>query len=153
MPIDLRKELPALLPGAIAWAKEQAQRAMQSGRSLTEDEIALARAVGVQQPENIRVAQVDRLPLPEDPVLREAALQTGLLGPNMDGLTLGHSVLICRGHETKRLLSHEFRHVHQYEQAGSIEAFFPTYLGQIVAYGYASAPFEIDARDHEITEV
>ena len=76
---------------------------------------------------------------------------TGLLGPNMVGLTLGYAVLVCRGHEaTPRLLSHEFRHVHQYEIAGSIAAFLPGYLHQIVAYGYANAPLEIDARNHEL---
>ena len=48
-----------------------------------------------------------------------------------------------------RELSHEFRHVYQYEAAGSIAAFLPVYLQQIVAFGYANAPFEADARAHE----
>ena len=65
-------------------------------------------------------------------MLRAAALQAGLLGPGMVGLTLGHAIFICRGHKTRRLLSHELRHVHQYEQHGSIAAFLPVYLGQIV---------------------
>jgi hypothetical protein len=65
----------------------------------------------------------------------------------MIGLTLGYAVLVCRDHEARpRVLSHEFRHVHQYEVAGSIAAFLPGYLQQIVAHGYANAPLEIDAR-------
>jgi hypothetical protein len=64
-------------------------------------------------------------------------------------LTLGYSVLVCRGHETTRLLSHEFRHVHQYESVGSISAFLPLYLQQIVEFGYDDAPFEADARSCE----
>ena len=87
--------------------------------------------------------------MPEDPELRVAALQTGLLGPHMAGLTLGYSVFARRGHVTWRLLSHEFRHVFQYEQAGSITAFLPVYLQQIVQVGYANASIEIDARAHE----
>ena len=68
----------------------------------------------------------------------------------MIGLTLGYAVLICRGHESRpRLLSHEFRHVYQYEAAGSIAAFLPAYLEQIVAFGYFNAPLEADARTHE----
>lgn len=39
---------------------------------------------------------------------------------------------------------------HQYEQAGSIAAFLPRYLQQIVTVGYNNAPFEIDARSHEL---
>jgi hypothetical protein len=112
--------------------------------------LQLARGVGVRNSESIRIGVVDLLPLPDDASLREAAHQAGLLGPGMIGLTLGHAVLICCGHEANvRLLSHEFRHVYQYEAAGSIAAFLPIYLQQIVGFGYANAPFEADARAHE----
>jgi hypothetical protein len=68
----------------------------------------------------------------------------------MVGLTLGYAVFICTGYNTNlRLLRHEFRHVHQYERAGSIAAFLPAYLGQIVQFGYHNAPLEQDARAHE----
>ncbi len=125
MPIDLRTALPYLLPGAIAWAEALAGEVTASGMSLDDSSMALARAVGVQQPERIRISLVESLPLPDEPTLREVALQTGLLGPGMVGLTLGYSVFICKGHLTPRLLSHEFRHVYQYEQHGSISAFLP----------------------------
>lgn len=150
MNIDLRKALPTLLPFAIKWAEARANEAAQSGNCLNENEIGIARAVGVMQPELIRIALVNRLPLPEDPQLRTAALQTGLLGPSMVGLTLGYSVLICNGYKTTRMLSHEFRHVYQYEQHGSIAGFLPVYLQQIVEKGYDNAPFEIDARAYEV---
>ena len=67
----------------------------------------------------------------------------------MVGLTLGHSIYICNGHNSPRLLSHECRHVQQYEQAGSIAAYLPKYLEQIARYGYFDAPYEVDARAHE----
>lgn len=149
MPIDLRAALPLLLPGAIAWAEARAQEAGATGVALTEAAAEIARRVGVQRPELIRVAVVDSLPLPEDPTLRAAALQTGLLGPRMAGLTLDYSVFILRGQGSVRLLSHEFRHVHQYEAHGSIAAFLPVYLQQIVEVGYDNAPYELDARAHE----
>jgi len=110
----------------------------------------LARRAGVKKPELIRTKIVEQLPLPADPLLREAALQTGLLGPGMIGLTLGYSILIVRGHLTHRLLSHECRHVYQYESHGSIASFLPVYLEQIATVGYQNAPFERDARDREI---
>jgi hypothetical protein len=49
-----------------------------------------------------------------------------------------------------RLLSHECRHVHQYEAHGSIAAFLPVYLEQIATVGYRNSPLEQDARAHEV---
>lgn len=147
--MDLQAALPSLLPKTIAWAERESQRIANSGRALTEREQELAREVGVAKPEQIRIALVDALPLPDDPELRAAALQTGLLGRDTAGLTLGYSIFVCKGYETARLLTHEFRHVYQYEQAGSIARFLPGYLQQVVEVGYANTTFEKDARAHE----
>lgn len=148
--MDLRRELPKLLPGAIAWAEARAKKAAELGVPLTSEEQEVARAVGVVKPELVRIEIVgDRLPMPDDPVLQAAAIQAGLLGPGMVGLTLGHSIFICRGHKTRRLISHELRHVYQYEQHGSIAAFLPAYLSQVLEVGYEDAALERDARAHE----
>ena len=149
MTIDLRASLPELVPKAISWAEAQCSVIRQVGQPLNEVLLAVAKSVGVMHPELIRVAEVPFLPLPEDFELKEAALATGLLSPNLVGLTLGYGIYICHGHGNIKLLSHEFRHVHQYEQVGSIAAFLPIYLQQIVSLGYNNAPYEIDARAHE----
>jgi len=149
MKFDLRAALPLLLPKAIAWAEAQSSQIAKMGNPLNDVLSAVAQSVGVMCPDLIRIAEVPRLPLPDDPDLRQAAQATGLLGPNMVGLTLGYGVYVCHGHGTVRLLSHEFRHVYQYEQAGSIAAFLPVYLQQIVTFGYNNAPMEADARTHE----
>lgn len=146
---DLRSVLPSLLPVAIAWAEARSVEGGGAGSALDSEGIVIALAVGVQHPELVRICVVESLPLPEDASLRMAALQTGLLGPGIVGITLGYSILICRGHESIRLLSHELRHVHQYESHGSIAGFLPAYLQQIATCGYRDAPFEIDAREHE----
>ena len=147
---DLAKELPRLLPKAIAWAEDEAAAAQTSGVPLNAMGMHLARSVGVQHPELIRVVEAPSLPFPTDHELSLATLQTGLLGPGMAGLTLGYAVFILVGHGSNRLISHECRHVYQYETAGSIAAFLPQYLQQIVSYGYEQAPFEVDAQAHEI---
>jgi hypothetical protein len=145
--------LPKLLPRAIAWAEERAAKAAEAGAPLNASELEIARAVGVAMPERVRVEIVgDSLPLPDDPVLRAAAVQAGLMGPGTIGLTLGYAIFICRGHKTRRLLSHELRHVHQYEQHGSIAGFLPAYLEQVIEVGYHNAPFERDARAHELRD-
>ena len=148
--VDLETELSRLLPKAILWAENEAVAAQTTGVPLTESGMRIALSVGVQFPERIRIVEAASLPFPTDPQLRFAALQTGLLGPGTAGLTLGYAVFIMAGHGSNRLISHECRHVYQCESAGSIAAFLPLYLQQIVSYGYEQAPYEVDARKHEI---
>lgn len=148
--MDIQTLLPQILPNAIAWTQFQSDYIARVGEGLPSHLIKVAERVGVAQPDRIRVAHVESLPLPEEPLLREAALHMGLLGPDTQGLTLGHSIYIVKGLPTVRLLSHEFRHVHQYEVLGGIAHFLPVYLDQIMAFGYRDAPLEIDARLHEI---
>jgi hypothetical protein len=105
MAFDLLSILPQLLPSAIAWVEAQSLGAQQAGHPLDMTGLALARRVGVQRPERIRTLIVDALPLPDEPVLRQAAVATGLLGPGMIGLTLGYSIFIVRGYMEPRLLS------------------------------------------------
>jgi hypothetical protein len=150
MAFDLRSILPQLLAPAIAWAEMQSRQAEQDGQDLNPAGLELARRAGVKRPELIRTKLVDQLPLPAEPLLRQAALQTGLLGPGMVGLTLGYSIFVVRGHMTPSLLSHECRHVCQYEAFGSIAAFLPVYLDQIATVGYHNAALEQDARAHEV---
>ena len=148
--MPLRDALPLLVPLAVEWAQRVSAQAAIAGTPLTVDGARLAQRVGVAHPEKVRVSMADQLPFPEHATLQTAAIQAGLLGPNTAGLTLGHSIFIRSGHLTARLLSHELRHVAQYESAGSIEAFLPEYLSQIMNFGYDAAPLELDARNHEI---
>ena len=145
----LLDNLPTLLPSAILWAQSQQQRILQSGRPLNAHERKVAGLVGVSEIERVRVLLIVELPQPSEPDLRAAALEAGLLGPQTDGMTFGHGIYIRAGKARDRLLSHELRHVHQYETAGSIAAFLEQYLLQIATDGYERAPFEIDARREE----
>lgn len=87
-------------------------------------------------PEKIRVVIAPTLPLADDAWLRDFALTTGLLGPSFTGLTLGYAVFIVQGRLTRRFLTHECRHGHQYEKTGSIKGFLPEYLRQVASVGY-----------------
>ena len=144
--IDLSAALPRLLPKAVAWAEAQQADILATGFPLSANELTIARDVGVGRPESIRIKLVDTLPLPQDPELAAAALQTGLLGPNMTGLTLFYGVFIChQAYGSRNLITHECRHVYQHEQRGSIAVFLQEYLVQIVTVGYNNAPLEQDA--------
>ncbi|MGC1459456.1 MAG: hypothetical protein WA825_14365 [Steroidobacteraceae bacterium] len=141
--------IPRLLPKAIAWAEARSGEIARSGVPLTRLELRLAHLVGVQEPERVRILEVSEVPRPQDPELRQAAEAMGLLGPHTIGLTLGHGIYIVAGYSSNRLVSHECRHVYQYEVAGSIGKYLPVYLNQIASVGYEAAPLEVDARAHE----
>jgi hypothetical protein len=149
MSFDLVAALPDLLPRVIAWAEMQSAAVLAQGVALDEVDCALARRVGVCHPEHIRVLAGQAIQLPEDPYLCQAAQASGLLGPQTLGLTLGHALLIAPSWRDARLLAHEFRHVYQYEQAGSIAVFLRAYLQEIISVGYGAASYERDARAHE----
>ncbi len=148
----LRLFLPVLQPAVLKWALLLADEISVSGLPLDDEGFAIAKLTGVRNPEKIRIGYVDRLPLPDNLILRMIAVRTGMLNPRTVGLTLGYSVLIQEGRDSVKLRLHEFRHVHQYEAAGSITEFLPRYLKQIILFGYWWAPFEVDARAYEIYE-
>lgn len=147
----MKINIALLLPKAIAWAEMQSDYFEQLGLPLSSAQNAMARFVGVAHPELIRVLEVDTFPIPDDSELRTAAQISGILSPKMVGMTIGYGVYILRGHATTCVLSHEFRHVNQYEQAGSVAACLTAYLQQILTVGYHFAPLELDARAHEMT--
>ena len=149
--MDIREQLPDILPLAVRWAEEMNELGQARGALLDDDRQKIARDAGVARPERIRILQTAQMPQPDHPLLREASRQTGLLGPDTTGLTLGYTIFLQPGYLTTRLLSHEFRHVHQYETFGSIAKFLAEYLRQIVEYGYYDAPLEVDAREHEVS--
>ena len=123
-----------------------------NGTALSGEGIEIARRVGVRDAARIRLCIVDRVPMPADPMLAEAAREVGFTSQATAGLTLGFVVFVRRGLENDvRLLSHELRHVAQYEACGGIAPFLSAHLPQLVQFGYEDAPFEVDARAHEIS--
>ena len=121
---------------------------LATGRPLTEAELMLARSLGVQWPERVRVAVRERFPMPADPRLAKAARDLGLIfGSDEEaGRTQGHAILLKPGFEqSKRVLSHELVHVAQYERAGGIPAFARQYMTELLVVGYQRAPLEQEA--------
>lgn len=119
------------------------------GRHLTAEERECAFRVGVVNVDQVLVWEVDDVLclIPEQ--VRADVARIGILNSRTIGLTLDHLVLIKRGYLSERLLRHELRHVHQWEQFSNPLDFLSEYLRQVIQFGYLNAPFEIDARNHE----
>ena len=147
---EILAQLPLLAPRVVQWAERLEADTLAAGAPLDARLERLARANGVNEPRRVRMVVVDRIALPGERELQAAALSAGLSQEWASGLTVGHAVLLRRGYENDpRVLSHELRHVAQYEAAGGIRAFLAKHLVDLAERGYDAAPFELDARAHE----
>ena len=94
---------------------------LADGVSLPGEEIADAHAVGVREPNWVRLLQVEVIPRRFQPQLRAACDAIDFLTPAMRGLTLGYGIFIRSDCWRDRLLVvHELVHVGQYERLGGI---------------------------------
>lgn len=135
-----------LLPPAVTWATEQEQRIVCDGVPLSEKEVDDARAIGVQDPDQVRLLQVEAIPRPSQPQLKAACDAIDFLTPATRGLTLGYGIFIRSNYWGDRLLVvHELAHVAQYERLGGILPFLRKYLFECLTMGYAASPLELEA--------
>ena len=83
-----------LLPLAAKWATEQEQRIVGDGVALSKEDLGDARAIGVQNPNRVRLLQVETIPRPSQPELKAACDAIDFLTPATRGLTLGYGIFI-----------------------------------------------------------
>ena len=135
-----------LLPLAAKWAARLERRILREGVPLLAEEMADARAVGVQAPERVRLLSLARLPKPTDPILTAAAAAIQFLTPATRGLALQHGIFIRSDcWRDRHLIAHELVHTAQYERMGGIEPFLRQYLLECASIGYPAAPMEQEA--------
>ena len=119
-----------LLPAAYDWAKTQEDFVLARGVVLTTRQANDARRAGIKDCSRVRVLVVDRIPLPENPELAEAARFTQIISDDSHGVALGHAVIIRADRWGDReLLVHNFVHVAQCERSGGLQAWVRKYLG------------------------
>jgi hypothetical protein len=140
------EEFKILLPLACAWAEEQEKLILRDGVPLTQPQVADAKRAGVSHPERVRLLNVPRVPMPEHPALRAAAVAAQLISPRTGGLTLRYGVFVrsdCWGN--RQLITHELVHTSQYERLGGFQPFLQQYLYECITIGYPAAPMEQEA--------
>jgi len=137
------EQFEMLLPLACEWAATQERRTLATGETLSDTMLADARVVGVAAPERVRLLYVPEIPIPDDPALRAATLETQFLSPLTRGLTLRYGIFIrsdCRF--DRPMVIHELGHTAQYERLGGFEPFLRQYLFECLTIGYPEAPME-----------
>jgi hypothetical protein len=138
--------LEELLPFAVQWAADQERRALCEGVSLNETEMSDAKAIGVRNPERVRLMRVQNVPVPAHPMLRAAAASINFLASSPSGLALEYGIFVRSDRWRDRtLIAHELVHTAQYQRLGGILPFFQTYIYQCATVGYRNAPLEREA--------
>ena len=141
-----REEFKVLLPLACAWSEEQERIILRDGVPLSPAQTTDAKNVGVAHPEQVRLLKVTRIPMPENPALRDAAVAVELITPRTGGLTLRYGIFIRADcWDDRRLVFHELVHTSQYERLGGIQQFLRQYLFECITIGYPAAPLEQEA--------
>lgn len=139
-------QLETLLPLAVEWATEQQNRILEEGVPLSLREFSDALKVGVKDPEQVRLLQVETIPSPTHPILK-AAYQMGNLAPSTPrGLALHYGIFVRADQWRQRaLILHELVHTAQYERLGGIEPFLRQYLMECATVGYRRSAMESEA--------
>jgi len=139
-------QLDELLPLAAQWAAEQERHVLCEGVRLSEIELADAKAIGVRNPERVRLLRVDAIPIPAHPMLRAAAASINFLTAAPRGLALDYGIFVRTDHWRDRaLIAHELVHTAQFQRLGGILPFLQTYIFQCATVGYQNAPLELEA--------
>jgi hypothetical protein len=148
-PAEIRSEIDRIFPAAFAWYAQTETQLLQRGRTLTDPEARTARAVGVQNPDRIRVIVLADFPLPEHAELRAHAARLGLGSALEGGRAMGYAIMVKpRYAQDRSVLTHEFVHVAQRERLGA-DTFLRRYLTELEIVGYARAPLELEAYEKQ----
>ena len=139
-------QLEQLLPLAAEWAADQERRVLCEGVPLSAIEMADAKAIGVRNPERVRLLRVESVPVPAHPMLRAAAASMNFLTSAPSGLALNYGIFLRADHWRDRaLIAHELAHTAQYQRLGGILPFLQTYIYQCATVGYRNSPLEMEA--------
>jgi hypothetical protein len=146
IPLGLALTLASgIAPATARWAQDQERRILMEGKPLEEEALAFAAELEIENPEGVRVLEVDPIPMPlPQPVIRLAG-NLGLPVFAPAGMALGRGIYVLKGHS--RVIPHELVHIAQYQRLGGIEPFMKQYLTECLWHGYIGAPLEEEARE------
>lgn len=143
---QLPPRMEPLVPRMLAWYNRIEDDLLQGGRELSPKEQAMARELGVDDPDRVRVVVTEVFPMPDDPALHREAVRLGLDTLPVSGRAMGYVILLkpeIAGDPA--VIAHELVHVVQMERLGR-EPFLRRYFAELAAVGYTCSPLEREAR-------
>ena len=149
-----QKAFDRLAPLACEWSRAQEAYILKNGVPLNLTQAADARRAGVQDPDRVRVLVVDRIPLPDNKELADAARLAQIITDASRGVAIGHGIIIrADSWQNRELLLHQLVHVAQCERCGDLETYVTEYLlDRSSSRDFSLGSFEDEARGlaHEI---
>lgn len=131
------------------WALSQEEKVLKRGEKLSEKLMEVARDIGVARPEEVRVLEVDQIPLPPFSHLFACITSTNL-PHHPNGIAYGHALYIRRAcRDDLSLWVHELTHVAQSERCGGTAKFIESYLDECLKNGYYGNRFEKEAYEKD----
>ena len=137
-----------LLMQYIQWAGGIEREGASIGKPLSQRDLMLAREIGIEAPEKVRVIYVDEVPYPyENPALKAMGKSLGLIGADIvnQAQVFGYSIYVRKDYELDRpRMAHELVHVLQIERASFAEVVIQ-HVSDMSKYSYENAPLEVEA--------
>lgn len=127
------------------WAELLQNKILHEGKSISDENIYMAKVAGIDKIERVRILKVDKINLPDIQLINDLKRANKLDAFATAGMAIGYGILLDKRAENKVLI-HEFRHVAQYELFGDLKQFSLVYLRELIKFGYGHGPFEIDAK-------
>ena len=143
-----QEKFDSLAPRAIQWAKAQVAVALKYGVPLAAPQVADAVRCGVREISQVRVLIVDRIPLPDDPELAEAARRSQIITEASRAIAIGYAIVIrADSWHNRELLLHQLVHVAQCERSGGLDSYLAEYLSdRRTSSDFSPGSFEDEAR-------
>ena len=137
-----------ILPQYIEWATETELLGLQTGQPLDDTQLALAREIGIKNPQQVRLVFVDQVPFPYDNLLLKTVGEAvGFIGEGIvnNAQVFGYSIYVREDYPlTTPRLAHELVHVLQIERS-SLQQVITQHFSDLATYGYDNAPLEVEA--------
>ncbi|MFN5223618.1 MAG: hypothetical protein ACK5DJ_05475 [Bacteroidota bacterium] len=141
---------PEFIDSLVKWFAYHQSNALRTGKKLNGREIELAKEIGCQYPDKIRVIYVDEMPKVKSPILIEVMDQDGFNFGDALGLCLGYGIFLKKdGKGDSKILAHEITHTLQFERFEGVREFLTAYIQEFLIYGYSAMPLEKEARSNE----
>lgn len=114
---------------ACEWARAQEQFILKHGAPLTSRYAEDAACLGIREVERIRVLIVEKIPLPDDVDLAQAAKQAQIITEASRCVSLGHGIFVrADAWGDRELILHNLVHVVQRERCEDVASYIRQYL-------------------------
>jgi hypothetical protein len=128
------------------WIEDMENCILSQGRFLSDEEMTIAKKLGIKNYDIIRVLESDIVPMPMHNSIKNIGLSMGFFQQTTAGMSFRYGIYLNSRQKCNRVvLIHELAHTLQYEQHGSILAFTKAYLDDILKHGYHQSAHEQEA--------